>query len=188
MLHGELVWVQRIMRFVASLIQIGQPPCQLCRCVGVHTGMSVCGVCVFSMALGAITNERNRWSIVIKLPGCFCFSLFSLNCRTDAFKQRWKVSGCDCSCVGVCVCKYVQVRLVAFTLASPLASAVLVSLLLRRIMCTARILDVASVSLSWCYCCCCCWHPSSRWLSVTNCLDFFPAAMFIVPVQLAFTI
>lgn len=51
--------------------------------------------------------------------------------------------------VWVCVCKYVQVRLVAFTLASPLASAVLVSLLLRRIMCTARILDVASVSLSY---------------------------------------
>lgn len=63
MLHGELVWVQRIMRFVASLIQIGQPPCQLCRCMGVHgvhAGVSVCGVCVFSMALGAITNERNR--------------------------------------------------------------------------------------------------------------------------------
>lgn len=63
MLHGELVWVQRIMRFVASLIQIGQPPCQLCRCMGVHGvhgGVSVCGVCVFSMALGAITNERNR--------------------------------------------------------------------------------------------------------------------------------
>lgn len=58
MLHGELVWVQRIMRFVASLIQIGQPPCQLCRCVG--AGVSVCGVCVFSMAQGAITNERNR--------------------------------------------------------------------------------------------------------------------------------
>lgn len=58
MLHGELVWVQRIMRFVASLIQIGQPPCQLCRCVGVH-GVHA-GVCVFSMALGAITNERNR--------------------------------------------------------------------------------------------------------------------------------
>lgn len=50
MLHGELVWVQRIMRFVASLIQIGQPPCQLCRCVGVHgvhAGVSVCGVCVY---------------------------------------------------------------------------------------------------------------------------------------------
>lgn len=60
MLHGELVWVQRIMRFVASLIQIGQPPCQLCRCVGVHGVHAGVSVCVFSMALGAITNERNR--------------------------------------------------------------------------------------------------------------------------------
>lgn len=52
------------------------------------------------MALGAITNERNRWSIVIKLPGCFRFS-FPLNCPTHL-----RLDMCKCgreSCLNSCI-------------------------------------------------------------------------------------